>query len=139
MNGAEPHFVLGTNSYSQTKGHCKLWDISNNCGIHGLTNDGKLFHRHSINSSVTHTKDSHGDQKVSHWNKVTRGCKIFEDVLSENSSNQGENVMESIAEALLESLLHDKVIDETQYHGKNPIFFAMGFVLYTDIPGRIIP
>eukprot|EP00944_MAST-04C_sp_MAST-4C-sp1_P006938 g6938.t1 len=122
MNGAEPRFVLGTNSYSQTKGHCKLWDISNNCGIHGLTNDGKLFQRHSINSSVTHTKDSHGDQKVSHWNKVTRGCKIFEDVLSENSSNQGENVMENIAESLLESLLHDKVIDETQYHGENPIF-----------------
>merc|ERR1711871_250973 len=122
MNGAEPRFVLGTNSYVQTKGHCKLWDISNNCGIYGLTNDGNLFHRHSSTSSVTHTKDSQGDQKMAHWNKVTRGCKIFEDILSGNSSDQEENSMESIAEALLESLLHDKVIDETRYHGNNPIF-----------------
>ena len=30
--------------------------------------------------------------------------------------------MESIAEALLESLLHDKVIDETRYHGNYTIF-----------------
>ena len=121
-NGAEPRLVLGTNSHLQTKDHCKLWNISNKCGLYGLTNDGNLFHRHSSNSSMAHTKDSRGNPKQSHWNKVTRGCKIFEDVLSTNFSNQGEDITETIAEALLESLLHDKVTDETRNHGSNPIF-----------------
>ena len=99
----------------------------------------KSFHRHSINSSVTHTKDSRGDPKQCHIGiKLLEVVKYLKTFCLQILVIKERNVMETIAEALLESLLHDKVTDETRNHGKIQ-FFAMGSVLYTDIPGRIIP
>ena len=126
LKNKKTQFVVGTNSYRQKKGACKLWDISDDNGIFGLTNDGILLRTYSSrDNDNNNNKDD--DNKIKYWNKANRGCEILNKILIDeqlnNSNNNNNNKsMENLAEKLLETLLHNKEIDESKFHGTNPIF-----------------
>ena len=116
LKNQKPRFVLGTNSYHQKKGKCKLWDISFDKGIYGLTNDGEVLRTYS-------NKENNDDDKIKirYWNKVNRGCGILNKILLDEQINTNKPT-EKLADNLLETLLHNKEIDNTKFHGNNPIF-----------------
>ena len=115
LKNQKPRFVLGTNSYCQKKGECKIWDISMDEGIYGLTNDGALLRTYSNNEY------NDDDQiKIKYWNKVNRGCEILNKILLDEYLNN--KPIEKLANNLLETLLHNTEIDNTKFHGNNPIF-----------------
>lgn len=108
-------FLIGTNSFQQKKDESRIWDISNQKGIHGITNDGNLLCDFNINNQNKYLKHNY-------WNKVIYGCKLLNDILRLKKTNNGNQCLGNLAETILEKLLHNSQTDSTQVKGNVPIF-----------------